>query len=98
MHYDAVICIRWWLHRVDMKTLTIRNVPSELNEALQRERARTGRSLNQTVIDLLNQRLGVGVARSNGLARLAGTWSDDEFDQFQKAIAPFERVDEAIWS
>jgi len=81
-----------------MKTLTIRNVPGELSEALQRERALTGRSLNQTVIDLLNQRLGVGVARSNGLARLAGAWSDDEFDQFQEAMAPFERVGEEVWS
>ena len=80
-----------------MKTLTIRNVPHDLEEALQRERARSGQSLNQTVIDLLKQRLGVGVARSNGLARLAGTWSDEEFEQFQQAIAPFERVDEELW-
>ena len=81
----------------DLKTLTIRNVPQDLYEALQRERSRSGRSLNQTVIELLNQRLGVGVARSNGLARLAGTWTDEEFEQFQQAIAAFERVDEELW-
>ena len=80
-----------------MKTLTIRNVPRDLDEALQRERTRRGQSLNQTVIDLLNQRLGVGVARSNGLARLAGTWSDEEFQQFQEATAAFQRVDEELW-
>jgi hypothetical protein len=39
-----------------MKTLTIRNVPADLAEALQRERARRGQSLNQTVLDLLHQR------------------------------------------
>jgi plasmid stability protein len=80
-----------------MKTITVRNIPHELDEALQRERARRGRSLNQTVIDLLNQRLGVGVARSNGLARLAGAWSEEELDRFEEAIAPFERVDEELW-
>jgi plasmid stability protein len=80
-----------------MKTITVRNVPDELDKALQRERARRGQSLNQTVIDLLNQRLGVAVTRSNGLARLAGTWTDEEFERFQEAIAPFERVDEELW-
>lgn len=80
-----------------MKTLTIRNVPRELDEALQRERSRRGLSLNQTVIDLLRQRLGVGAGRSNGLARLGGRWSDEEFEQFGNAVASFERVDEEVW-
>ena len=80
-----------------MRTMTIRNVPRELDEALQRERARRGQSLNQTVLDLLGQRLGVGVSRSNGLARLAGTWDREEFERFEDAVAPFERVDEELW-
>jgi plasmid stability protein len=80
-----------------MKTLTIRNVPPDLAEALQDERARSGTSLNQTVLDLLHQRLGVGVVRSNGLARLAGTWTDEEFEQFQAVTAVFEQVDEELW-
>jgi hypothetical protein len=80
-----------------MKTLTIRNVPRDLDEALQVERTRRGTSLNQTVLDLLQQRLGIGVARSNGLARLAGTWSDEEFEQFQDVTGVFERVDEELW-
>lgn len=80
-----------------MKTITVRNVPDELAKALQRERARRGESLNQTVIDLLGQRLGVGVARSNGLARLAGTWTDEELERFEEAVAPFERVDKELW-
>ena len=80
-----------------MKNITVRNVPDELAKALQRERTRRGQSLNQTVIDLLKQRLGVGVARSNGLARLAGTWTEEESARFEDAVAPFERVDEELW-
>ena len=80
-----------------MKTLTIRNVPTDLDRALQRERAQRGQSLNQTVIDLLSQRLGVGTARSNGLARLAGRWTEAEFDEFEEAAATFERVDADLW-
>jgi len=80
-----------------MKTLTIRNVPRDLDEALQAERTRRGTSLNQTVLDLLHQRLGVGVIRSNGLGRLAGAWSDAEFEQFQDVTGVFERVDDELW-
>jgi plasmid stability protein len=80
-----------------MKTLTIRNVPSDLDAALQRERARRGQSLNSTVIDLLRQRLGLGATRSNGLARLAGAWTADEFQRFEGSIASLERVDEELW-
>lgn len=35
--------------------------------------------------------------RSNGLARLAGTWSAEEFDAFETAVAETERVDEELW-
>lgn len=80
-----------------MKTLTVRNVPPEVAEALEREKRRRGESLNQTVIELLTQGLGVGTARSNGLARLAGTWSEEEFQEFERAVAPFEEIDDELW-
>jgi plasmid stability protein len=80
-----------------MKTLTIRNVPEDMHEALLRERSRTDRSLNQTVIDLLRQRLAVGGTPSNGLGRMAGGWSDDELRAFEAATASFEAVDPEVW-
>jgi hypothetical protein len=81
-----------------MKTMTIRNVTPELDQALRRERARRGTSLNQTVLDLLGQRLGVGTAASNGLARLAGTWGAEEHARFEEATAAFEQVDVDMWT
>lgn len=80
-----------------MKNMTVRNVPEELHDALKREKNRRGTSLNQTVIDLLKQRLGVGTSRSNGLGKLAGNWGEDEFRRFEEAIEPFERVDPELW-
>jgi plasmid stability protein len=80
-----------------VKALTIRNLPPDLAEALQREKLRRGSSLNQTVIDLLGQGLGAQGARSNGLGRLAGGWSEDEFRDFERATAQFEAVDEELW-
>jgi hypothetical protein len=77
--------------------LTIRNLPPTLAEALEREKRRRGQSLNQTVIELLDQGLGTLRARSNGLGRLRGGWSEKEFRDFERAIAQFEEVDEELW-
>lgn len=80
-----------------MKTLTVRNVPEDLAEALKQEKGRRGQSLNQTVLDLLSQGLGVDGVRSNGLARLAGRWSEAEFAEFQEAVADFDKSDDECW-
>ena len=80
-----------------MKALTIRNVPEALAEALEREKGRRGVSLNRTVIELLSQGLGIGVRRSNGLAELAGAWSEDDHRRFEQAVAPFQEVDPELW-
>ena len=82
-----------------MKHLTIRSLPPEIGRALEREKRRRGASLNQTVIDVLGQGLGVGGSppRRNGLKRLAGTWTQAEHKAFEAAIAPTEQIDEELW-
>ena len=82
-----------------MKTMTIRDVPTELAHALDDERRRRGLSLNRTVLALLRNALGMpgGARRSNGLRHLAGTWSDEEYQAFEQAVAPFGEVEEAMW-
>lgn len=81
----------------EIKALTIRNLPGGVADALEREKRRRGRSLNQTVIDLLAQSLGVEGTRSNGLAGLAGGWDEDELHEFEQAVSPFEQIDEELW-
>ncbi|MHB8763054.1 MAG: hypothetical protein ACYDA8_01730 [Deferrisomatales bacterium] len=82
-----------------MKNLTVRNIPRELGEALEREKRRRGGSLNQTVIDLLAQGLGTGEAGPprNGLKALAGTWSEEDLAGFERAVEAAEQVDEELW-
>jgi hypothetical protein len=82
-----------------MGYLTVRDVPNDLVKALQKETRQRGKSLNQTVIDLLKQALGLGwiSPEANGLEKLAGTWSQEEFDRFEQATAVFERIDEEQW-
>jgi plasmid stability protein len=80
-----------------MKNLTIRNVPDELADALDREKSRRRGSLNQTVIELLSHGLGVGTPRSNGIARFAGTWTAEEQREFEENVASFEDIDDELW-
>lgn len=82
-----------------MKTMTIRNIPAELAQALDKERRRRGLSLNRTVLALLRNALALPTTatHSNGLRQLAGTWSEAEYKQFEQAVAPFGEIDEAMW-
>ena len=82
-----------------MKTLTIRNVPKRLSDALDRERRRNDASLNSTVLDLLGRSLGADGhgPRRNGLAKRAGTWSADDQRQFDAAVVATAGVDEEMW-
>jgi hypothetical protein len=75
----------------------IRNVPDELADALDKEKSHRRGSLNQIVIELLSQGLGVGSSRSNGVARLAGTWTAEEHRKFEDSVAPFEGIDAELW-
>ena len=79
--------------------LTVRNLPVDLARALEEEKQRRGVSLNQVVIDLLRRSLGLAPSgrRSNGLARLAGTWSAEDLHRFEAAVSMTEEVDEELW-
>jgi len=61
------------------------------------EKQGRGTSLNQTVIDLLRQSLGVKVTRSNGVGRLACAWTETEHQEFLSAIRSFEEIDRDLW-
>ena len=83
-----------------MKTLTIRNVTPTLADALEKEKHRLGTSMNSTVLHLLNESLDLnehGGRWTNGLERFAGTWSEEEFEEFERNTAIFSVIDEEIW-
>lgn len=82
-----------------MKTMTIRNVSDELSAALAAEKRRRGLSLNRTVLQLMQEALGVstGRPRSNGIRRLAGSWSEEEFRSFEQAVQPLSEIDAELW-
>lgn len=83
-----------------MKYVTIRNLPSDVADALEQEKQRQHKSLNQTAIELLAQALGVSSLQpkqGNGLAALAGGWTDQQWESFEKSTAVTEQIDEELW-
>ena len=81
------------------KHLSIRGIDPALSKALNAELRRRGTSLNQTVLDLLRRELGLnpGEKFSNGLGKLGGRWTEEEFREFQKNTAIFGQIDEELW-
>lgn len=77
--------------------LTVRNLPPDLVAALETEKLLRGKSLNQTVIDILQMSLRVERVQSNGLRRLAGTWSEEEHQQMLGTLKSFDVIDEELW-
>ena len=82
-----------------MKQLTVRSVPPALAQALQAERKRRGTSLNQTIIGLLCQSMGIAsnAPYDNGLAKLAGTWTAKDLEEFEQHTAIFDQIDGELW-
>ena len=75
--------------------LSVRNVPEDMAKALDSERRRLGRSLNETVLGLLRSSLRLEQPRAtNGIERFAGTWTEADLHEFEEATAEFERIDE----
>ncbi len=79
--------------------LTLRNVPPQIMQAIDRERRQRDESLNKTAIEALGRALGVARSEpaNNGLEALAGSWNKADLRAFEKKTAAFERIDAALW-
>ncbi|HKR84856.1 MAG TPA: hypothetical protein VJS37_11810 [Terriglobales bacterium] len=76
---------------------TIRNVPTNLDEALRRAAREQDKSLNEVAIEALAR--GTGITGERGrlrdLSDIAGTWRKDP--AFDRAVAAQHRGDEEMW-
>ena len=86
-----------------LKQLTVRGLDEDVVRELQRIAEEEDLSLNQSVRKLLRRGLGQsGSSNDEGvigdsLDHLFGTWSREEADEFDRAVADFEVIDESIW-
>lgn len=86
---------------VTVKTITLRNLPSELAEKIEQEAARTNASLNATVIRLLQETLGGDsqgkTDKKRDLSGLGGGWTKEEADAFDRHVAELRQIDPEMW-
>ena len=81
-----------------MKAITLRNLPDSVTRIIRKKAATEGISLNRAVIKVLEERLGGGAEPvHHDLDDLAGSWSKEEAQAFDRALAAQRTIDPEIW-
>lgn len=84
-----------------MATMSIRGLDDQALARLKSQAEQEGSSLNSLVVRLLQSadtpvRLSI-LKKFDDLDTLAGTWSTQEAQAFERNTAPFAEVDAALW-
>lgn len=77
-------------------TISLRNLPKEVETAILETSRREGISLNRATIRLLEAQLRKP-ARNSDFDEFSGTWSLADADEFDAALAEMRQVDPADW-
>lgn len=77
------------------RQLTIRGVSDEVGRRLESLSHARGQSLNATVLKILESALGVDERRRR-LARYA-TWTQEDLEDFNEALAAQRTIDDPLW-
>ncbi len=85
-----------------MRCLSIRGVDDRLAALLKQEAAAAHKSMNQFVLELLMERVGLGKKKRytgeyDDLDPLFGSWTEEEFSNIQGKIDAERRIDEELW-
>ena len=77
------------------KQLTIRGVSDEVGHRLENLSRARGQSVNATVVEILESAIGIDERRRR-LERYA-TWSRQDLDEFEAALAAQRQIDDELW-
>jgi hypothetical protein len=77
-------------------TISIRNLPAEVEKAILETSRREGISLNKATLRLLQASLHKP-AKNSDLDEFFGTWSSADADVFDATLARMRQVDPADW-
>ena len=76
--------------------ISLRNLPPEVQKAIEETSRRESISLNRATIRLLEASLRKPF-QNNDFDEFCGTWSKAEADQFDSALRQMRQVDPADW-
>lgn len=79
---------------------TIRNIPPEVDRVIRKRSAQTGKSFNQTVVDLLSmQTFGTSKPpKDDNFDWLFGAGKDSLGPEFDKTINELSKPDPKLWT
>ena len=81
--------------------MTLRGIDDTITIALKDKARQEESSVNAVMLRILRESLGIDKKKRSAvfsdLDHLAGTWSAQESDDFLRATAVFEKVDEDMW-
>ena len=86
-----------------MQQLTVRGFDQALINRIRRLANQDGISLNQAVLKLLRRGAGIGAPQGGrsvvgtSLDHLIGTWTRDEAEALDRALADLAEIDESMW-
>jgi plasmid stability protein len=81
-----------------MKAITLRNIPEQLAKRIEERARRSRKSLNQTVIEILDERTSVNKQQLyHDLDHLVGTWAEDEAKAFNTELEAQRGIDPELW-
>jgi hypothetical protein len=89
-HCAAFLCYS------ELMTISLRNLPEEVEKAIVETSRREGISLNKATIRLLEAQLRKP-AKNSDFDEFCGSWSSAEADAFDAALAEMRQVDPADW-
>ena len=85
--------IKRYLGGISMNQITLRQIPENVDALIRQLSKEQKKSINKTIIELLEKALGVSrdSSKKRNLSQLAGTWSDRESEEFKKNTAQFDK-------
>lgn len=78
------------------RQITIRNVSPELASKLKALAQTAGTSVNSAVLRLLEDALGVDQRRRR-IEERYGTWTEQDFREFDEALRAQRKIDDKLW-
>ena len=81
-----------------MPNLSVRGLDTATLARIRSVARRRRVSVNRVIVETLRAQYAAGQPEFHDLDALAGTWSKEEAEEFEAAIAPFGEVDAALWA
>ena len=84
-----------------MGQITIRGMDPEMEQEIRRAAAKSGKSINRVILEMISKQTRIKGKRKNpeaeSLLKLAGGWRRKDADEFMKSIKSCEQIDEDMW-